>query len=170
LNAPRVRFAGVYIQKEKYTRPGTKDLDQFYDPVHLIEFYRHFRFYPDGFVVYLLSVKKLTKEQIIKMVHRDSFQEGSNTMKGEYIVREDKLFIKLYSPKTTVFDMELKISSRTLGQFDLLQMESHFMRILGQEIPIPMKQKGHMNKKFKFNFIPSMLSDKDNHLVKGVAN
>jgi len=58
LQAPRVRFTGYYFQKEKYIRLGTKGLDQFYDPVHLIEYYRYFRFYPDGFVIHIVSAKK----------------------------------------------------------------------------------------------------------------
>mmetsp|Transcript_36659 Transcript_36659/g.32853 ORF Transcript_36659/g.32853 Transcript_36659/m.32853 type:complete len:87 (-) Transcript_36659:8-268(-) len=64
INAPRLRFGGVYCMKEKYIRPGVKDLTGFYKPYHVIEFFRYLRFYPDGFVVSYICNKKLKKEKV----------------------------------------------------------------------------------------------------------
>lgn len=57
INAPRLRFGGVYQMKEKYIRSGTKDLTDFYKPYHVIEFYRYLRFYTDGFVISYICSK-----------------------------------------------------------------------------------------------------------------
>ncbi|XP_055384860.1 F-box only protein 9 [Condylostylus longicornis] len=48
----RVHFHGCYISKTTYLRYGENSFqDQFYRPVQLIEYYRYFRFLPDGNVL-----------------------------------------------------------------------------------------------------------------------
>lgn len=53
---PRVWFNGCYISKTSYLRYGERSFqDQFYRPVHLIEYYRYVRFFPDGTALMLTS-------------------------------------------------------------------------------------------------------------------
>ncbi|XP_008320269.1 F-box only protein 9 [Cynoglossus semilaevis] len=53
LQRPRVRFDGIYISKTTYIRQGEQSLDGFYRAWHQVEFYRYFRFFPDGYVLML---------------------------------------------------------------------------------------------------------------------
>ncbi len=46
MNAGRVRFGRVYMMKEKYVGAGSKDLTGFYDPCHVVEFFRYFQVLP----------------------------------------------------------------------------------------------------------------------------
>ena len=55
LKRPRLNFDGVYISKSAYARAGEQGLDNFYQPWHLVEFYRYLRFFPDGTVLFLTS-------------------------------------------------------------------------------------------------------------------
>ena len=173
LYAPRVRFVGVYQQKEVYTRPGTKDLDQFYDPVHLIEFYRYFRFYPDGFVIYMNSVKKQNKDQLIKKFNRDGSAEMltiNHILQGEYMVKEDKVYIRLFSPKITIYEIELRIGGSMIGKFDRMQQIDHQLRILGYDASPSMRSKGHQNKLFKFFHIKEFRHTIQNSMIRSITS
>ncbi|CAN9499918.1 unnamed protein product [Ophioblennius macclurei] len=55
LQRPRVRFDGVYISKTSYIRQGEESLDGFYRAWHHVEYYRYFRFFPDGQVIMLTT-------------------------------------------------------------------------------------------------------------------
>jgi hypothetical protein len=43
-----VSVLGCYISKCVYYRNGEKGLDNFYRPVHRVEYYRYVRFFPEG--------------------------------------------------------------------------------------------------------------------------
>jgi hypothetical protein len=51
----RLNFDGVYISKTAYARAGEQSLDNFYRPWHLVEYFRYFRFFSDGNVVFLTT-------------------------------------------------------------------------------------------------------------------
>ncbi|XP_043285662.1 F-box only protein 9 [Venturia canescens] len=56
LHRPRLRYNGCYISKTTYIRHGENSFqDQFYRPWHLVEYYRYFRFFPEGRVLMLTS-------------------------------------------------------------------------------------------------------------------
>lgn len=55
LKRPRINFDGVYISKSAYARAGEQGLDNFYQPWHLVEYYRYLRFFSDGTVLFLTS-------------------------------------------------------------------------------------------------------------------
>jgi len=48
-------WAGCYISKMSYSRPGERGLDSFYRPYHLVEYYRYCRFFSDGSVLLYTS-------------------------------------------------------------------------------------------------------------------
>lgn len=60
LERPRVRFDGVYISKTTYIRQGEQSLDGFYRAWHQVEYYRYIRFFPDGHVMMLTTLKSLS--------------------------------------------------------------------------------------------------------------
>ncbi|XP_012215867.1 F-box only protein 9 isoform X1 [Linepithema humile] len=56
LHRPRLRYNGCYISKTSYIRDGENNFqDRFYRPWHLVEYYRYFRFFPEGRVLMLTS-------------------------------------------------------------------------------------------------------------------
>lgn len=55
IQKPHVRFNGCYISRQEYFRQGEKSLDGFYRPIHIVEYYRYVRFFPDGQILMLTS-------------------------------------------------------------------------------------------------------------------
>lgn len=55
LSQPRIRMDGVYISRCMYTRQGLSE-STYNQPIHLVTYYRYFRFYRDGTVLSLLSL------------------------------------------------------------------------------------------------------------------
>jgi F-box protein 9 len=80
---PRIRFNGCYISTNNYVRPGAASTSQvtWNSPVHIVTYYRYFRFFRDGTAISLLTttepidvVHHLTKENL--EAHRVSGGEG----------------------------------------------------------------------------------------------
>ena len=56
---------GIYAIKESYIKQGEQRLNEFHVPVHIVEYYRYFRFYPEGIVLTCMQIKKLKKQEIV---------------------------------------------------------------------------------------------------------
>jgi len=176
LGAARLRFGGVYMMKEKYIRSGTKDLTGFYDPYHTVEFYRYFKFFPEGLVMSSLSVNKLKKEKLTRIFSRDapSFEEEMETyhqnsliksvLQGEYIVQKNKVHVRLVA-KTTIYEFELEIENSAPGLFDQLKMISQNMRLVESEHSEPLQNNYMGSKMFKFVKVVAMLEELDPHIA-----
>lgn len=81
LTRPRVHFNGCYISKTSYFRYGENSFqDQFYRPIHLIEYYRYLRFYADGQVL-MMTVPE-DPSQTVGKLHRDTTR--TDVLKGHY--------------------------------------------------------------------------------------
>jgi len=170
LGAARLRFGGVYLMKEKYIRSGTKDMTGFYDPYHTVEFYRYFKFFPDGFAMASLSVNKLKKEKLAKIFARDAptfdeeihmYHQNSlikSVLQGEFIVQKNKVHLRL-GAKTTIYEFELEIESSAPGLFDQLKMVSQNMRLVENEHSQPLQNNYMGSKVFKFVKVESMLQE-----------
>lgn len=55
---PRIRFTGIYINTVNYTRPGgasSFSTAAWNSPIHIVTYYRYFRFYPDGSMITLVT-------------------------------------------------------------------------------------------------------------------
>ncbi|KAE8240697.1 hypothetical protein A4X13_0g7645 [Tilletia indica] len=57
LEHPRLRMNGCYIAPCRYTRPGTSEHNVWISVVHVVEFYRSIRLFPDGSCLSLLSTE-----------------------------------------------------------------------------------------------------------------
>lgn len=55
IDRPHLHFNGCYMCKCTYYRPGEKSLDGFYRPIHIVEYYRYTRFFPDGTMLMMTS-------------------------------------------------------------------------------------------------------------------
>ncbi len=55
---PFIKFRGIYISVCNYMSTGIKDYDSssWTNPVHMVTYYRYFRFYPDGTCIRLLTI------------------------------------------------------------------------------------------------------------------
>lgn len=75
---PYIKFEGVYISTVNYLRYGSnlENSSSFLSPVHMITYYRYYRFYPDGKVLRLLTTEEPT--QVVKYFHRDNIPKDSD--------------------------------------------------------------------------------------------
>eukprot|EP00053_Salpingoeca_punica_P020071 m.207166 g.207166 ORF g.207166 m.207166 type:complete len:534 (+) comp17785_c0_seq10:194-1795(+) len=79
---PRLQFHGLYISRNAYVRYGEQSLDQFYKPVHLVEFFRYMRFFSDGCVAFFTSTDPLTA--VVPRVTRSPMALKMGVMLGTY--------------------------------------------------------------------------------------
>jgi hypothetical protein len=77
LQRPRLNFDGLYISKASYARAGEQGLDNFYQPWHLVEYYRYLRFFADG-SVYFLTTPDEPKLIVVKLKSRGAQTSSSN--------------------------------------------------------------------------------------------
>lgn len=97
INRPHLLFVGVYISRTTYVRPGEQNLDSYYRPFHLVEYYRYMRFLSDGTVVVHTSADEpATAIPRLKIKHGGG---NSSVSVGHYRVSGDKVII-VVSKKT----------------------------------------------------------------------
>lgn len=91
IERPRVCFNGCYISKTSYIRYGERSFqDQFYRPVHLIEYYRYLRFFSDGTILMLT-----TADEPQYTVHKLHNKNRPDIMKGHFRFNNDMVNIVL---------------------------------------------------------------------------
>ncbi|KAJ1967712.1 hypothetical protein IWQ62_001685 [Dispira parvispora] len=108
MEKPRVRWDGAYISTCYYVRQGRTE-NTWYHPVHLVTYYRYFRFYPDG-----RCVKLLTTDEPKKCVRQLGLNERrKGLMQGHYTIRNNLLHATLTDPTRShiTFYVELRIKS-----------------------------------------------------------
>lgn len=93
INRPHVLFVGVYISKTSYVRQGERNLDMFYRPYHLVEYYRYMRFFMDGTaVVHTSADEPLIAIPRLKLKHGGG---NPSVSVGHYRLSGDKVIIVL---------------------------------------------------------------------------
>ena len=179
LHAPRVNFVGTYTMKGKYLRNGQKDLSGLYSPYHVVEYYRHLRFFPNGVVMSGLSVKKLRKDLLARMFdvkqtyEMDEFTDQSvskdgvkgKVLKGEYILQGNMLHLRVAS-KHVIYEYRLKVVTDEPGCFSRLHLEDYAMRYVESDIVQPFQIEFQGSKMFKFVSIPEFRDDLEESPLK----
>ncbi|XP_055679710.1 F-box only protein 9 [Lutzomyia longipalpis] len=140
---PRVHFHGCYISKTSYLRYGENSFqDQFYRPVHLIEYYRYIRFFPEGRVLMLT-----TPDEPINCIGklRNRHPHKKEILGGEYEMHGDTIMVvlkrsrqriqkatatskrhPLYGERdTNTFYLELKIATTAKRRFFQLEWKQY---------------------------------------------
>ncbi len=179
MGAARIKYGGVYMMKERYIRSGTKDLTGFYDPYHTVEFFRYFRFFPDGFVKSSLSVNKLKKDKLIRVFSvatqgqedEEVYSHHSvikSSLTGEYILQKNKIHVRL-AAKTTIYEFELEVEASEPGCFDGLKMVAQRMRSIESEDSEPLQNDYMGTKMFKFVHVDALYEELDAS-VRSVAS
>lgn len=74
---PFIKFGGVYISVVNYLRYGTnaEGSSSLLNPVHMITYYRYFRFYEDGTVLRLLTTDE--PAHVVKNFHKENRPKNS---------------------------------------------------------------------------------------------
>lgn len=75
---PYIKFDGVYISTVNYLRYGSnvENSSSLLNPVHMITYYRYYRFYPDGNVLRLLTTEE--PNHVVKYFQRDDKPKDSD--------------------------------------------------------------------------------------------
>ncbi|XP_031631673.1 F-box only protein 9 [Contarinia nasturtii] len=98
IERPRVCFNGCYISKTSYLRYGERSFqDQFYRPVHLVEYYRYIRFFPDGGVLVMTSTDE--PSQIVGKLQQNG-KHRNDVLKGNYKFSNDMVTIMVRKNKS----------------------------------------------------------------------
>ncbi|CCK71269.1 SCF ubiquitin ligase complex subunit HRT3 KNAG_0G02120 [Huiozyma naganishii CBS 8797] len=108
---PYIKFEGVYISVVNYLRYGTlaEGSSSLVRPVHMITYYRYFRFYPNGDVLRLLTTDEPV--HVVKKFSRDSKPRDSDIC--HWSLGFDDNFGRLTVTRTTqkyVFNETLAVS------------------------------------------------------------
>lgn len=91
----RVLFSGVYIAKTTYLRMGENSFqDQFYRPIHLVEYYRLMRFFPDGSLLMTTSADDL-QASVAKLRSKQNLPNDAAILQGHFRLLNDKVIIAL---------------------------------------------------------------------------
>lgn len=91
----RVLYSGCYISKTSYLRLGENSFqDQFYRPIHLIEYYRFIRFFPDGTLMMYTSADD-PQQSVAKLKQYGNYGTDSTIHTGHYRLHNDEVIIVL---------------------------------------------------------------------------
>lgn len=107
---PRVHYNGYYVCREKIVRLGEKNEKYPVVPIHVIYYYRYFRFLHDGTVLFHVRGKRIKHNEVLTFLSNQLLGEGESpeTMVGEYVQHKDRLFVKTVR-NNTIFSYELEI-------------------------------------------------------------
>lgn len=86
---PYIHFEGIYISTVNYLRHGAnaEGSSSLINPIHMITYYRYFRFYPDGYCLRLLTTEE--PSQVVKTFSRSTLPLDSELCKWILSSRND---------------------------------------------------------------------------------
>ncbi|KAG2492813.1 hypothetical protein HYH03_008972 [Edaphochlamys debaryana] len=155
---PHLRFDGLYASRNTYVRTGVAEFKRSSAPVHLVTYFRYYRFFPDGTFVYRTSPNILAK--VVKSLLLCSREgqglgpgtaaarvaadkgDGGKAMAGRYIVRSgpDKTHVlcllRYPNSSGTELRCRLVLRSTVQGANNRLDIESitTYDRELGRDL------------------------------------
>lgn len=125
LNRPRVRHDGFYVSRNTYIKPGERSMNCKYKPVHLVCYFRYYRFFPEGRLLYRttpLALKKAARE----MLGRQSANEKNRVYAGSWSLQGTKVSTAWRYPGcfNTEVCTELTLRSTSTGACNRLDVEA----------------------------------------------
>ncbi|KAI0725405.1 hypothetical protein C8Q72DRAFT_852664 [Fomitopsis betulina] len=142
IEQPRVRLDGVYIAICHYTRSGVSD-NAWMTPVHMVQYHRFLRFYPDGRVISLLSLEepKVIIPALKPTLHAKGLSIGTWRLSGTTVHIESLIDPRAGVVNRHAFQMTLELRSRPLGRWNRLSFLSYESVNLdtGDVCPVPLK-------------------------------
>ncbi|KAI9595042.1 hypothetical protein BDF19DRAFT_443268 [Syncephalis fuscata] len=123
IDRPRVRVDGVYISTCFYIREGLSE-NTYYQPVHLVTYYRYLRFFRDG-----SCIARLTSDepaQVVRGLRLDT-TKAMDMAFGHWTLNEDSLRIEVASRQrpTIIFHMQLGLRSSSRGRHNKLNWSKY---------------------------------------------
>lgn len=133
LDRPHLRFDGVYVSRNTYLRTGVTEW-KVRNPVHLVCYYRYYRFFPDGKLLYRTSPENLSRVvRSLQMPKNRSILAGSSSLKpgdstaqlGRYKIDGNRIFtgMRYENNNSTEIRSRLKLRSTTRGANNRLDIE-----------------------------------------------
>eukprot|EP00892_Ulva_mutabilis_P002722 jgi/Ulvmu1/12450/UM009_0102.1 len=112
LEHPHVRCDGIYVSRNTYFRLGVVHWDV-KNPVHLVVYYRYFRFFADGTLLVRTSADILKKvwPTLAKMPHY--VPRGDNRLPGRWKLQGSTLYVACVYPGMEHTEMRCKLTLRT---------------------------------------------------------
>lgn len=177
LEHPRIRTDGVYISQITYLRRGAQD-GSFYDPTHLVTYYRYLVFLPSGDVVSLLSHEAPTsvvptllsaahnKQPAAgytvgrwRILHRDATSSSDRQSNSTLVQLSSLEDPRVSSPRDIKYSFKMlcQLKSTARGRMNKLEMIS-LMTLnhrTNDESPIPIKQANNSRPTFFFSRVLS---------------
>eukprot|EP00884_Botryococcus_braunii_P021409 jgi/Botrbrau1/7952/Bobra.9_2s0110.1 len=140
LERPHVRFDGIYVSRNTHLRTGQVEWSV-KNPVHLVAWYRYYRFFPDGLVAYRTSpqtVSQVAKTLIRKPKRAQSSTGGSDqsVFNGQYRMQENTVYIAIQYENSADTEIRHVLSLRSTcpganNRLDFTKM-FYFNRLDGQ--------------------------------------
>lgn len=138
MTIPHLRFDGLYVSRNSYCRVGVIEMRE-RKPVHLVSYYRYWRFFDDGTLNYRTS--PLTVGKVYKTLRpriqsdkqrgkvsgstQNSFN-GDSVFRGRWILEGNKLFVVIVYPnsRSTEIRMVVRLRSTSPGANNRLDISS----------------------------------------------
>lgn len=143
LDRPHLRFDGIYVARNTYIRTGVTEW-KVRNPVHLVCYFRYYRFMPNGSLLYRTSPEALSKvaKTLMHPLSRLSKSTSGNSgiQEGRYRIDGEKVYtaIRYENSASTEVRARLRLRSTVRGAFNRLDIESivSFDREDGTMVPM----------------------------------
>ncbi|KAL3148629.1 hypothetical protein ABBQ38_014052 [Trebouxia sp. C0009 RCD-2024] len=125
LQRPHMRFDGVYVSRNTYLRTGLVEW-RVKNPVHLVCYFRYYRFFPDGQFVYRTSPDVVRNAARSLQLSPGKSRADSQVERGLWRLNGSALqTVMVYAnSKNTEIRAKLKLRSTTQGANNRLDIES----------------------------------------------
>lgn len=145
VHQPHLRFDGLFVSRNTYVRAGVVEFTN-HKPVHLLCYYRYFRFLPDGSLMYRTSPSTVSK--VARSMRRrgaagqaaDRDLSSAAVLTGRYIMRGTKVYCLLVYANSRATEVRIRLSLRSThtGANNRLDVESivTFDRELNTSTPV----------------------------------
>jgi len=126
IERPRLRMDGLYISRNTYIRTGIVHWDV-KNPVHLVRYFRYYRFYPDSTFVYKTSPHP--PEEVIQVMYMPKTKARGarvGVYSGSYHMEGNKVHVSIIYPgkNPTEIRTRLLLRSTCPGAYNRLNIES----------------------------------------------
>lgn len=130
VEVPHLRFDGVYVGRNTYVKLGVTEWTT-RNPVHLVSYYRYYRFFSDGSFLYRTSpfvVNRVEKTLRAKPTRPETQARDQHVYQGKYILKDSKVYCVVVYPnnRRTEIRSVLHLRSIITGANDRLDMVKLF--------------------------------------------
>jgi len=124
LEQPHLRFDGVYVSRNTYVKTGAVELSS-RKTVSVVAYYRYYRFFPNGTLLYRTSPATIGKVHKSLRLHNTA-PSAEHVYAGRYALKGTRVYMVVVYPnsRSTEIRSRLLLRSTTPGAFNRLDIES----------------------------------------------